>query len=51
VLEADKAGRDGSGAPPNQASLSQMYLGCYEIGFKYCRLIWCNSVYIVRIST
>ena len=43
VLEADKAGRDGMLAPPNEQSLSEKYLGCYEIGFQYRTSIWCNS--------
>jgi hypothetical protein len=46
LLEADNAGRDEMRGPPNQASLSQKYLGCYEIGFMYCRSIWCNSSYL-----
>jgi hypothetical protein len=28
-------GEDGMPAPPNEQSLSQKYLGCYEIGFEY----------------
>jgi hypothetical protein len=39
-------GEDGMRAPPNQASLSQKYLGCYEIGFEYWTSIWCNSSYL-----
>jgi hypothetical protein len=42
-LGSSQGGEEREREPPNQGSLCQKYLGCYEIGFEYWTSIWCNS--------